>query len=87
MIRPILIGIGLFLTPFVLYAVFILLARADASLASAWTLRRVMALTITSLVLVIGGFLMLTQFDGAPPRATYVPAHMQDGQLIPGTTQ
>jgi hypothetical protein len=30
-------------------------------------------------------FLFLAQFGGAPPRSTYVPAHMENGRLVPGT--
>jgi hypothetical protein len=27
---------------------------------------------------------MLAQFSGAPPNSTYVPAHIENGKLIPG---
>jgi len=46
-----------------------------------------MGLLIASLVLVIGSFLVLAKFSGAPPGSTYVPAHVEDGKFVPATTQ
>ena len=87
MIRPILTEIGLFLTPFVIYAAFLVATRAGVLDPAAWTLRRVAGLVIVSLVLVVGSFLLLAQFSGAPPGSTYVPAHVEDGKFVPGTTR
>jgi hypothetical protein len=44
-----------------------------------------MWLTVAALTLVIAGFAVLAQFGGAPPGSTYVPAHMENGRLVPGT--
>jgi hypothetical protein len=87
MIRPILTEIGLFLTPFVLYAAFLLATRAGLLQSSAWTMRRLAALAIASLVLVIGSFVVLARFSGAPPGSTYVPAHIEEGKFVPGATR
>jgi Family of unknown function (DUF6111) len=87
MIRPIFTEIGLFLTPFVIYAAFLVATRAGVLDPAAWTLRRVAGLVIVSLVLVVGSFLLLAQFSGAPPGSTYVPAHIEDGKFVPGTTR
>jgi hypothetical protein len=87
MIRPILIVIGLFLTPFVVYAVVLMATRVDMRQRSAWTMQRVGALVIAALILVVAGFVMLAQFSGAPPGSTYVPAHMEDGKFVPGATR
>ncbi len=87
MIRTVFTEIGLFLTPFVLYAAFLLATRAGVLAPSAWTMPRLAALVIVSLVLVIGSFLILAQFTGAPPGATYVPAHIENGRLVPGATR
>ena len=87
MIRPFFTEIGLFLTPFVIYAAFLILTRSEVIHADAWTMRRVAGLVIASLVLVVGSFFFLAQFSGAPPGSTYVPAHVQDGKFIPGTTR
>jgi hypothetical protein len=87
MIRPALTEIGLFATPFVLYAVFLMATRAGILDPSAWTMRRIAGLIIASLLLVIASFLVLAQFSGAPPDANYVPAHVENGKFVPGTTQ
>jgi hypothetical protein len=87
MIRPVSIEVALFLTPFVIYAAFLILTRSQVIHADAWPMRRVAALVIASLVLVVGSFFFLSQFSGAPPGSTYVPAHVQDGKFVPGTTR
>jgi hypothetical protein len=35
----------------------------------------------------LGSFLILAQFSGSPSGSTYIPAHMEDGRLVPGTTK
>ncbi len=87
MIRPVLTEIGLFLTPFVLYAAFLLATRTGVLHPPAWAPRHLAALVIASLVLVIGSFLVLAKFSGAPPGSTYVPAHVEDGKFVPGVTR
>jgi hypothetical protein len=87
MIRPILIVIGLFLAPFVVYAAVLMAVRADMRQRSAWTMRRLGALVIAALILVVASFVMFAQFSGTPPGSTYVPAHMEDGKFVPGTTR
>jgi hypothetical protein len=87
MIRPALIEISLFLVPFVLYAAFLALTTAGVVQSKAWLPRRVASLVIVSLLLVVGGFLALAQFSGAPPGSTYVPAHIENGKFVPGTTR
>src|SRR5215467_7672747 len=38
-------------------------------------------------VLMIGSFVVLAQWGGSPPGSTYVPAHVEDGQFVPGETK
>jgi hypothetical protein len=87
MIRPIATEIGLFLIPFVLYAVFLLATRAGVVEPESWTLRRLAGLVIASLILMVGSFLVLAQFGGSPPGSTYVPAHIEGGKFVPQTTR
>jgi hypothetical protein len=87
MIRPILIEIGLFLAPFIIYAVVLMATQADMRQPSAWTMQRLGALLVAALVLVVASFVMFAQFSGAPPGSTYVPAHMEDGKFVPGATR
>jgi hypothetical protein len=87
MIRPAFIEIALFLAPFVLYAAFLALTKAGVVQSKAWVPQRLASLVIVSLLLVVGGFLALAQFSGAPPGSTYVPAHIENGKFVPGTTR
>ena len=87
MIRPIFTELALFVVPFVLYALYLWATRAGVFDAAAWTLPVVSWLTIVALVLVVGSFVVLAHFSGAPPGSTYVPAHLENGQLVPGTTR
>jgi hypothetical protein len=87
MIRPILIEIGLFLAPFVIYAAILMARRADMRQPSAWTMQRLGALLAAALILVVASLVMFAQFSGAPPGSTYVPAHMRDGKFVPGATR
>ena len=61
--------------------------RAGVLQPAAWTLPRMAGLIIVSLVLVVGSFVILAQFSGAPPGSTYVPAHVEDGKFVPGVTR
>jgi hypothetical protein len=36
------------------------------------------------MLLIIGSFLFFAHFSGAPPGSTYVPAHLENGKLVPG---
>ena len=84
MIRPILTEIGIFLIPFAAYAVFLIATRSGVLASSSWPAHLVAKLVLGSLLLVVISFVLLAQFSGAPPDATYVPAHIENGRLIPG---
>jgi hypothetical protein len=87
MIRPVLTELALFLAPFLLYAVFLLATRAGVMDASSWSWTTLGWLTMAALALVVGSFVVIAQFGGAPPGSTYIPAHIENGKFVPGTTQ
>ena len=87
MIRPVATEIILFLAPFVLYAVFLWATKAGVMDLESWPLSRIAWLTIAALVLVVGSFIYFAHFTGAPPGSTYVPAHIENGKFVPGTTK
>jgi hypothetical protein len=87
MIRPFFTEVALFLTPFAIYAIFLWATRAHILDLDRWSLQTLMWLTIAAFVLMIGSFVILAQFSGAPPGSTYVPAHMENGMFVPGTMQ
>ena len=87
MIRPVLTEIALFLAPFAAYAVFLWATRAGVLDAESWSRSRLAGLTIAALALLLGSFFVLAQFDHSPPGSTYVPAHVEDGKLVPGAAK
>ena len=87
MIRPVLTELALFIAPFAIYAIFLWSTRAGVLDPDSWPLPRLMWLTIAALALMFGSFLVLAQWGGEPANSTYVPAHMENGRLVPGTTK
>ncbi len=87
MIRPVLTEVALFLAPFALYAVFLLMTRAAVFDPESWSWAVIGWLTAAALLCVVLSFVVLAQFSGAPPGSTYVPAHMEDGKFVPGRSQ
>ncbi len=84
MIRPVLTELAIFLIPFAAYALFLMATRAGVFASSSWPAHLVAKLVLGSLLLVVISFVLLAQFSGAPPDSTYVPAHLEDGKLVPG---
>jgi hypothetical protein len=71
----------LFLAPFAAYAAFHLLQRRWPFVADLWR-GRMSALTIIGLLLGIAGLVALA-FTGREQGA-YVPAHVENGRIVPG---
>jgi hypothetical protein len=84
MIRPALTELALFLAPFAAYALFLWATRKGVLDAKSWRLPILGWLTLAAFVLMIGSFVLIAQFSGAPPGSTYVPAHMENGKFVPG---
>ncbi len=84
MIRQLATEIGIFLIPFAVYALFLVATRTGLLVPASWPLHLVARLVVGSLLLVILSFIMLANFSGAPPNSTYVPAHVENGKLVPG---
>ena len=84
MIRPVLTEVGIFLIPFAVYALFLIATRSGVLVSASWPVHLVAKLVLGSLLLVVISFVLLAHFSGAPPNSTYVPAHIENGKLIPG---
>jgi hypothetical protein len=83
-IRPVLTEVALFLAPFAAYAVFLWVTKTSMFDRVHWPPKVLASLAIAALVLMIGSFVILAHFSGAPPGSTYVPAHVEDGRFVPG---
>ena len=84
MIRPVLTELAIFLIPFAAYALFLIATRSGVLASSSWPVHLVAKLVLGSLLLVIISFVLLAHFSGAPPDSTYIPAHIENGRLVPG---
>jgi Family of unknown function (DUF6111) len=84
MIRPALTEIGIFLIPFAIYALFLIATRSGLMKQSSWPAHLIAKLVLGSLLLVVVSFVLLAHFSGAPPKSTYIPAHVENGKFIPG---
>jgi hypothetical protein len=84
MIRPAFTEIGIFLIPFAVYALILFASRSGLLVQSSWPLHIVARLLVGSLLLVIASFILLAHFSGASPNSTYLPAHIENGKLVPG---
>ncbi|MBR0795564.1 hypothetical protein JQ615_09205 [Bradyrhizobium jicamae] len=84
MMRTALTEIGIFLIPFAVYAIFLVATRSGVTVPASWPLDMLGKLTLAALLLVIVSFVLLAEYTGAPPNSTYVPAHIENGRLVPG---
>jgi hypothetical protein len=87
MIRQVFTEIMLFVMPFALYVVFLWAIKADILHPDSWPASRIATLTVIALALMVAAFFYFAEYTGAPPGSTYIPAHIEDGKFVPGTTK
>lgn len=86
MIRAIAEGLAFFLTPFACFTIYLLLRRRNPASVDAWAGGTAGLLSIAGLALAALAILLLGVFEDRPHGA-YVPAHIEDGRLVPGRFQ
>ena len=74
----------LFLLPFAAYAAWLVFTRGSLSNVEDWQARTVAILAIAGAGLLLTALVIFTSFRTIPPGGTYVPAHIEDGKIIPG---
>ena len=81
--RPIAESLGLFLLPFLLFAVYLALRARWPLAIEHWTRSRVAALVIAGLAAALAGLIGASLF--APRgQGVYIPARVENGVLVPG---
>ncbi|HSV00422.1 MAG TPA: DUF6111 family protein [Roseiarcus sp.] len=81
--RTVLEPLALFLSPFVVYALYLALRSRYPLEIEHWTRRRVSLMTLIGLAAAVLGLVAVNAF--APRgRGVYVPAHVENGALVPG---
>lgn len=84
MLRPLIYQVLLFLTPFLLYAVWIFVRHGmDPTRLKAWRDAPVVALIVAALIVTGLGLYAVGHFDKAPPGSKYTPARLENGVLVP----
>ena len=83
MLRAVFESLGLFLAPFLLFALYLALSLRFPLEVEHWTRGRLSWLTLAGLAAVVVGLVLL---DALAPRGhgLYVPAHLDHGVLVPG---
>jgi hypothetical protein len=72
-----------FFLPFALYAAWLVFTRGSLKNLEDWQIRTIAYLTIAGSGLLLGTILILTSFNQAPAGGTYVPAHIENGVIVP----
>jgi hypothetical protein len=81
--RNVLESLGLFLSPFAVYALYLMLRARYPLEVEHWTRGRVSVMTLIGLTAAVLGLVAINAF--APRgRGVYVPAHVENGVLVPG---
>jgi hypothetical protein len=84
MIRPAFTEVGIFLLPFAVYTLFLVATRTGLLAQTSWPVHVIAKLGAAALGLVAISLLLLTHFSGGSPNSTYIPAHVENGKLVPG---
>ena len=82
MTRALVEEIGLFLVPFVVFALYLMLSRKSPLTRESWA-SHVPWLAVVGLLLA-AGFLVWSGVMAERKHGTFVPPHMEDGRLVPG---
>jgi hypothetical protein len=81
--RTVLEPLVLFLSPFAVYTLYLLVRARYPLEVEHWTRYRISALTLTGLAAAVIGLVAVNAFA---PRGhgVYIPAHVENGVLVPG---
>jgi hypothetical protein len=81
--RNVLDPLALFLSPFAVYVLYLVLRARYLLEVEHWTRRRVSVMTLIGLAAAVLGLVAINAF--APRgRGVYIPAHVENGVLVPG---
>jgi len=81
--RAVLEPLALFLSPFAAYALYLALRARYPLEVEHWTRVRVSILTLIGLAAAVAGLIALN-LSAPRGRGVYIPAHIENGVLVPG---
>jgi hypothetical protein len=74
------------LLPFLIYAAYVALAQGRMPRWLDLGAREWVMLGGTGLALLMISLVTWSLLSGSPPDETYIPPHLEDGRIVPGTT-
>ncbi|HEY1540896.1 MAG TPA: DUF6111 family protein [Xanthobacteraceae bacterium] len=84
MIRLLSFELALFVSPFIAYALFLWVVRKGIVHPAEWSAGVLAVLVVVAVVLTAIGFAAVAQLSGAPAHSDYIPAHLENGRVVPG---
>ena len=84
MVRIVAFDVLFFLLPFVAYALWLIITRRTMRNAEDWQVKTIAWLAFAVAVLMIGALVIFIHLDPSPPGGTYVPPHIENGEIVPG---
>jgi len=73
-----------FLLPFGIYAMYLIFTRGSLKNLDDWQVRTIAYLAIAGSALLLVAIFAFTSFTQEPPSGIYVPAHIENGVIVPG---
>lgn len=73
-----------FLLPFAAYALWLIITRRTLRNAEDWQVKTIAWLALVGAVLMVAALVVFVHLDTSPPGGTYVPAHVENGVIVPG---
>ena len=86
MIRVVAESVALFLVPFVAFALYLLVRRRNPASVDAWAGGTAAGLALVGLAFAALAIFAFGLFEDRP-KGAYVPAHVEDGRVVPGHFQ
>jgi hypothetical protein len=84
MVRFVAFDLIFFLLPFGAYALWLFATRRTVRNPDDWQVKTLAWLLLAGAVLFLGVIVYFIHFDTEPPGGKYVPAHMENGEIVPG---
>ncbi len=84
MARKILLDLFLLSLPFLIYGLYMKFGGRAEAKGGIWRGAPWFQLFASGLAMALVGAVLLVVFDGSEPESTYVPATVEDGEVVPG---
>jgi hypothetical protein len=82
--RIIAIDAVFFLLPFAIYAAWLAFTKGSLSDVEDWQAKTIGYLAIAGAGVLLAAIAVFVQLQNNPAGSGYVPAHIEDGQIVPG---